>query len=143
MILIIWSVERGTFLFHTLSFCQQMPGDHFGKDFQALVDVAGLTVVWNMIGLDKRTDFRVAPVDEGTTSIEYGAYTVGRVPNDRVSEVKDLFLNLMSEVITREEQDEMSRLFIVLDQLKRKLHDELLVVILCRVVPGRCRYCPI
>jgi hypothetical protein len=94
-------------------------------------------------GLDKRTDFRLAPVDEGTTSIEYGSYTIGRVSNDMVAEVKDLFLNLLSEVITREEHGEMSRLFIVLDQLKRKLHDELLIVILRRVVPGRCRYCPI
>jgi len=94
-------------------------------------------------GLDKRTDFRLAPVDEATTSVEYGVYSIGRVPNDRVDEVKDLFLNLLSEVITREEHDEMSRLFIVLDQLKRKLHDELLIVILRRVVPGRCRYCPI
>ena len=94
-------------------------------------------------GLDKRTDFRLVPVDEATTSIEYGAYTIGRVPNDRVAEVKNLFLNLLSEVITREEHGEMSRLFIVLDQLKRKLHDELLIVILRRVVPGRCRYCPL
>jgi len=94
-------------------------------------------------GLDKRTDFRTAPVDGATTSIEYGNYTIGRVANDRVSEVKDLFLNLLAEVITREEHSEMSRLFIVLAQLKRKLHDELLVVILRRVVPGRCRYCPI
>jgi hypothetical protein len=94
-------------------------------------------------GLDKRTDFRPAPVDETTTSIEYGAYTIGRVPNERVTEVKELFINLLSEVIVREEHDEMSRLFIVLDQLKRKLHDEILVVILRRVAPGRCRYCPI
>jgi hypothetical protein len=94
-------------------------------------------------GLDKRTDFRLIPVDEGTTSIEYGAYTIGRVHNDRVAEVKDLFINLLSEVITREEHSEMGRLFIALDQLKRKLHDELLIVMLRRVVPGRCRYCPI
>ena len=94
-------------------------------------------------GLDKRTDFRLTPVDETTTSIEYGAYTVGRVSNDRVTEVKDLFLNLLPEVITWEEHGEMSRLFIVLDQLKRKLHDELLIIILRRVVPGRCRYCPL
>jgi hypothetical protein len=90
-------------------------------------------------GLDKRTDFRVAPVEEATTSIEYGAYTIGKVPNERVTEVKNLFLNLLAEVITREEHGEMSRLFILLDQLKRKLHNELLIVILRRVVPGRCR----
>jgi hypothetical protein len=95
------------------------------------------------VGLDKRTDFRTAPVDGATTSIEYGAYTIGKVANDRVTEVKDLFLNLLSEVVAREEHDEMGRLFILLDQLKRKLHDELLIVILRRVVTGRCRYCPI
>jgi len=82
-------------------------------------------------------------VDEATTSIEYGVYTIGRVPNDRAAEVKDLFLNLLSEVTAREEHDEMKRLFILLDQVQHKLHDELLIIILRRVVPGRFRYCPL
>jgi len=95
------------------------------------------------VGLDKRTDFRLTPVDQVTTLIEYGSYTIGKVPNDRVAEVKDLFLALLSEVITREEHDEMSRLFTALDRVQRELHDALLTIILRRIVPGKCRYCPL
>ena len=94
-------------------------------------------------GLEKRTDFKMEAADEGTTLIDYGDYTIGRVPNKQVTEVKRLVLGLMSEVTTREEYGEMSRLLNRLDQVKRELHDELLVIILRRVVPGRCRYCPL
>jgi hypothetical protein len=94
-------------------------------------------------GLDKRTDFKLDVADQGTTLIDYGPYTIGRAPNERVAEVKNLVLDLMSEVTTREEHGEMSRLLARLERVKRELHDELLVVILRRVVTGRCRYCPL
>ncbi len=95
------------------------------------------------VGLDRRADFRLDAADQGTTSIDYGAFTIGRVPNERVAEVKNLVLGLMSEVTTREEHGEMSRLLARSERVKRELHDELLVIILRRVVPGRCRYCPL
>ena len=94
-------------------------------------------------GLDKRTDFKLDVADQGTTLIDYGPYTIGKVPNERVGEVKKLVLDLMSEVINREEHDGMSRLLARLERVKRELHDELLVIILRRIVPGRCRYCPL
>jgi hypothetical protein len=95
------------------------------------------------VGLDKRTNFKLDAADQGTTLIDYGPYTIGRVPNERVTEVKKLVLDLMSEVTTREEHGEMSRLLTRLERVKHDLHDELLVIILRRVVPGRCRYCPL
>ena len=94
-------------------------------------------------GLDKRTDFKLDVADQRTTLIDYGPYTIGNVPNKRVTEVKKLVLDLMGEVNTREEHGEMSRLLARLERVKRDLHDELLVIILRRVVPGRCRYCPL
>lgn len=95
------------------------------------------------VGLDERTDFRLVPAGQGTTQIEYGVYTIGRVPNDRVDETKSLVLALLSGVTARDEHGEMSRLLARSEQVKRELHDEILVIILRRVVPGRCRYCPL
>ena len=95
------------------------------------------------VGLDDRTDFRLAPADQRTTQVEYGVYTIGRVPNDRVDEVKSLVLTLLSEVTTWDQHAEMSRLFNQLSRVQGELHDELLTVILRRIVPGRCRYCPL
>jgi len=95
------------------------------------------------MGLDKRTDFRLAAVDQGTTWIEYGAFTIGMVPNDRVDEIKNLFLDLLSEVTTWKEHDEISRLLARSERVQREIYEELLIIILRRVVPGRCRYCPL
>ena len=94
-------------------------------------------------GLDKRTDFKLEATNQKTTLIDYGPYTIGRVPDERVPKVKKLVLDLMHEVTTREQHGEMSRLLARLHQVKRDLHEELLVIILRRVVPGRCRYCPL
>jgi hypothetical protein len=95
------------------------------------------------VGLDKRTDFKIQTADQMTTLIDYGDYTIGRVPNKQVTEVKKLVLGLMRDVTTRDEYGEMSRLFTRLERVKHDLHDELLVIILRRVLPGRCRYCPL
>ena len=95
------------------------------------------------VGLDRRADFRLDAADQGTTSIDYGPFTIGRVPNTRVAKVKKLVLDLMSEVTTLEEHVEMGRLLARSERVKRELHEELMVIILRRVVPGRCRYCPL
>ena len=88
-------------------------------------------------------NFKLEVTDQGTTLIDYGSYTIGKVPNERVAETKKLVLELMSEVTTREEHGEMSRLLARLVRVKRELHEELLIIILRRIVPGRCRYCPL
>jgi hypothetical protein len=95
------------------------------------------------VGLDKRTDFKIEIADQRMYLIDYGQFTIGGVPKQRVDEVKKLVLDLMGEVITREDHEEMSRLLTRLERVKHDLHDELLIVILRRVVPGRCRYCPL
>jgi hypothetical protein len=95
------------------------------------------------VGLDKRTDFKIDTADQMTTLIDYGPYTIGRVPDKQVTNIKKLVLGLMREVTKREDHVEMSRLLTRLEVVKRKLHDELLSIILRRVVTGRCRYCPL
>lgn len=94
-------------------------------------------------GLDERTDFTLEKADQRTTSIDFGSYTIGKVPNDQVPEIKKLVRDLMKETTTLEEHGEMSRLLNNLDRVKHELHDELLVIILRRVVSGKCRYCPL
>lgn len=95
------------------------------------------------MGLDKRASFRLTPADKETTRIEYGAFTIGKIPNDQVEKAKNLVLTLLSEVTTWEQQLEMSRLATQLKRVQGDLHDDLLVIILRRIVPGRCKYCPI
>ena len=94
-------------------------------------------------GLAQRADFRLTSMDRETTGIEYGAYNIGRLSNDRVDNIKNLVTALLSEVITWEEHTAMEHLFTQLEHVRRNLHEELLIIILKRIVPGRCKYCPI
>jgi hypothetical protein len=75
--------------------------------------------------------------------VAYGIYNIGKVPNEQVAEVKKLVLGLMSEVASGAEHEGIGYLLKKLNKVKGDLHDELLVVILRRVVTGRCRYCPL
>lgn len=95
-------------------------------------------------GLEKRADFKLeeAP-DKRTTQVQFGAFTIGRVSHDQVADIKNLVADLLAEVTTWKEHGEMSRLFAKIGRVQRELHDELLIILLRRVVPGRCKYCPI
>lgn len=95
------------------------------------------------IGLDKRTDFRTETVDQRTTSLAYGAFNIGKVDNKDVPAVKQLVLELMNDVIARAEFENMKNVFTRLRRTKNELHDEFQIITLRRVVPGRCKYCPI
>ena len=61
----------------------------------------------------------------------------------RVPEIQKLVSDLLHEVATWKESDDMRRLLLELDRVNRVLRDELAVIILRRVVPERCKYCPI
>jgi len=88
-------------------------------------------------------DFTLAPVDEELTDVEFNLYRIGRFPNQRVPDIQEMMSNLFDWVTTWEEHSKMSRLLAELERVQRVLHDELAVIILRRVVPGRCKYCPI
>jgi len=88
-------------------------------------------------------DFTLAPVNEELTDVELNPYRIGRFPNQRVPDIQEMVRSLLDWVTTWEERSKMSRLLAELERVQRVLHDELAVIILRRVVPGRCKYCPI
>lgn len=94
-------------------------------------------------GLDNATQFKPVPAKNRFQYVTYGAYTIGTVPEDQIEEIENLFEKLLQEVSTWSQHGELTRLNIRLEQIRSNLHDELLVIILRRVVSGHCRYCPI
>ena len=94
-------------------------------------------------GLLERAGFRSAANDDGTTTIELGNYNIGNVPHDEVENTKELVGTLLGEVRYQREHYEMQRLVTEWKRVQRVLRDELAVIILRRIVPGRCRYCPV
>lgn len=94
-------------------------------------------------GLLGSVDFELIPNGKDLTIIELGTFRIGKFYNEQVAEVRKLVAGLLDEVITWPEYSDMCRLLTELGRVRQILHEELAVVILRRVVPGRCKYCPI
>lgn len=94
-------------------------------------------------GLDGRADCQLEAPDQETTWLRLGAFTIGRIPNSKTSEIQQLVVDLLSHIVTWEEHDDMSRLFYEIKRLQKAIHEELLIIMIRRVVPGKCKYCPL
>jgi hypothetical protein len=89
------------------------------------------------------TDFSTRPGDERTTGVSLGEVLIGRIPDNQVVKVKEMLGHLLQEVTTLPEHDDMSRHLDEQRRIRRALDDELAIIMLRRIVPGRCKYCPI
>lgn len=66
-----------------------------------------------------------------------------KISEDEESDAIKLVKEMLDEASTWKEFEDLSRLWGELQRVQRVLHDELTVITLRRVIPGRCRYCPI
>jgi len=87
--------------------------------------------------------FRVKPAEDDLVSIECGAFQMGKVMKQQAATVKDVLIDWKSKVLSWEESHEMGRILAELQRVRLKLRDELNTITLRRIVPGRCKYCPI
>jgi len=71
-----------------------------------------------------------------------GAYSLGIMPENRVEAVEKLFDDLLNDVLTSEEYALLKKNTVEFLRMQSSIKEELNRVILRRVVPGRCRYCP-
>jgi hypothetical protein len=88
-------------------------------------------------------DFEFKKYSEEKTDVQLGAFNLGRVLNDQSLYVQELNKELRSEVTSWSSYYELEKLYADLKRTQRILEDELAIITLRRVVPGRCRYCPI
>lgn len=75
--------------------------------------------------------------------VKAGPFTLGYIRPDEADKFKTLYYKLLDEVAGWEQADQFRRVIEELQRLSRVIRDELAVIIWKRVVPGRCRYCPI
>ena len=98
-------------------------------------------------GLNVKDNLRTEPEGEGQVQLCYGFSRMGIVK----SEDAEGYLNILKEIIECLEQkianwELYKKLFKAngeISRLDRKLHEELTVIKLRRIVPGRCKYCPL
>ena len=95
-------------------------------------------------GLDIEVDFRVKRNEDGSFSIEYGSFQFGNVNDEQQAQtVRDVLADWQLKVVSWEESDEMGRILAELQRTRLKLKDELNTITMRRIVPGRCKYCPL
>ena len=95
-------------------------------------------------GINKKDNFKIKPAKEKVAvNIEYGAFCMDDIDSHYVQTVKDILTGWESRVKKWEEYAAMEKLFTKVSKTKSKLQDELAVITLRRIVPGRCKYCPI
>ncbi len=98
-------------------------------------------------GLNVRDNLRTEPPGEGLVQLCYGFSRMDIVK----SEDAEGYLNTLGEIIKYLEKnirkwkvfDNLLKTNDEIRRLDRKLHEELAVIRLRRIVPGRCKYCPL
>ncbi len=94
-------------------------------------------------GLDIEKNLEVKPAEEGFVTVGYGFAQMGKVQEGHVAQIRETLVDFESKISTWKEYDDMKKLFAEVERLKLSLRDELAIIILRRIVPGKCKYCPL
>lgn len=80
--------------------------------------------------------------DDGLVNLVCASVTCATVPKTDVSKVKKFLSDLQGNIAEWPEVNAMKRVLSDLTKVTPTLQEELATIILRRVVPGRCKYCP-
>lgn len=94
-------------------------------------------------GLDVGTDIHLKPADKGFVTLQYGSFHMGLVEEHNAERVREVLGDFETKTVHWEETEEMEKLFKRLETLQKNMRDGLAVIILRRIVPGKCKYCPL
>ncbi|MFC1999808.1 hypothetical protein ACFLXE_03505 [Chloroflexota bacterium] len=98
-------------------------------------------------GLDPKGNVVTEPTELGLADIHYGFSRLGRVDGEDteryVKVVRQVLAELESSVKEWEAFHDLERTISEIGRVSRKLREELAIIRLRRIVPGRCRYCPL
>jgi len=98
-------------------------------------------------GLDIEENLRTEPAGEGVVSLRYGAFGLGTVERNHLRRVLKVVSEMLRDWELRlkelEELEKLRRCFLDFNRVEKNLNDEIAVITLRRVVPGRCHYCPL
>jgi len=98
-------------------------------------------------GLNIEDNLVTEPSEEGFVNLRYGAFQLGKVEKSRVGPVREVIREVLqgweSRIKQFHEYQQLEKSFLELRRVEKNLSDEIAVITLRRVVPGRCRYCPL
>lgn len=134
----VWVHGRGINFAHT-------PGElglveSFGPDFVS--DFVSIALGQKSLDNIDEISHRRA-TDTGLHDVSKGRIYLGLLDTNKAEKMNAIYRELVGEAIGWEQYFDLQQ---IISEYKRQsgvLHDELATIILRRVIPGRCRYCPI
>ncbi len=98
-------------------------------------------------GLNPKDNLLMEPAGEGFVSLRYGAFHMGKMDTEHAERykkiVRDVLGDMESHLRDWEAYHDLEKTGAEIGRVGRKLREELAVIRLRRIVPGRCRYCPL
>jgi hypothetical protein len=92
-------------------------------------------------------NLQTEPAEEGFVNLRYGAFGLGKVEQGHLPTVLKAMTEILQDWESRlkelEEVKKLQKSLLDLSHVETNLNDEIAVITLRRVVPGRCHYCPL
>jgi len=94
-------------------------------------------------GLKMNRDIHLEKTSEDRVKMSYGFSHFGEIAERCVETIKAVIIDFESGLKNRSEYLEMEKLYDKLGRLKASIGESLTVILLRRIVPGKCKYCPL
>jgi hypothetical protein len=94
-------------------------------------------------GLNLNEHFGKTKKEDGAFEVQYGSFYMGIQDEQHVDLIKDVITDYQNMVTSWGEYGGLRKVTEQLLAVKKKLDDELAIVILRGIVPGHCKYCPL
>jgi hypothetical protein len=94
-------------------------------------------------GLDIEEAFKTTATEDSGVNLKLGAYSIGTTTDGKIFEVKEALASLRKRLPHLSSFRRLVDGFREAEKLAPVIREELATIALRRVVPGRCKYCPI
>lgn len=98
-------------------------------------------------GLNPKDNLLTEPAGDGIVNLRYGAFFMGIMDTEHVNEHKKIVGKVLETLEARIKEWEpyrnVEQRIVEIGRLRSKLQEELAIIRLRRIVPGRCKYCPL
>ena len=93
--------------------------------------------------LNPNDNLKSEPAEEGFVNLKYGAFNLGKVKKENVELIRKTISDWTARAQEWKEFDELKKAESDLRRVHQNLNDEIAVISLRHVLPGRCKYCPL
>ncbi len=94
-------------------------------------------------GLNPQDNLKSEQPQEDFVHLWYGRFGLGIVRKSHIDLIAKVLTDWKLQINKWEEYKQLEKLFLDLSRTNKNLNDEITTIVLRRIVPGRCRYCPL